>query len=271
MEIRFGFIGCGNMGGALALAAARCVTPDTIALSDAIPEQADRLAQSLGARSCDNDKIAALCRYIILAVKPQVLPEVLKSISPILKSRKDRFLIVSMAAGVTIDSIRAMAGEEYPVIRIMPNTPAQVGEGMTLYATSENVLEEDLSEFLDILKAAGRHDELSENLIDAASALSGCGPAFVYMFIEALADGAVECGLPRSKALLYAEQTILGAAKLAIQSGSHPGALKDAVCSPGGSTIAGVHALEAAGFRCAAMTAVMTAFKKTRDLGKPAK
>lgn len=270
MDIRYGFIGCGNMGGAMAQAAARSVYAETIALSDALPGQSSRLAESLGAKSCDNDTIAASCRYVILAVKPQVLPEVLGGISPILKNRKDRFIIVSMAAGVTIASVRAMAGGDYPVIRIMPNTPALVGEGLTLYAPSDNVEEEEMAEFLKILSAAGKPDRLNEELIDAASALSGCGPAFVYMFIEALADGAVECGLQRAKALLYAEQTVLGAAKLAIESKQHPGALKDAVCSPGGSTIAGVHALEDCGFRSAAMTAVTAAFKKTKELGKPA-
>ncbi|MCD8146036.1 MAG: pyrroline-5-carboxylate reductase, partial [Clostridiales bacterium] len=168
---------------------------------------------------------------------------------------------------LTIARIREMAGGDYPVIRIMPNTPASIGEGMILYA-AEGVTEEERDRFLYNMAAAGRFDALPESLIDAGSAVSGCGPAFVYPFIEALADGAVACGLPRDKAQEYAAQTLVGAAKLVLESGQHPGALKDAVCSPGGSTIAGVRALEQRGFRSAATEAVVAAYEKTKALGK---
>ena len=169
--------------------------------------------------------------------------------------------------GLTIDQIRRMAGNDYPVIRIMPNTPVSVGEGMVLYA-SVGVEEKELTEFACLMKEAGKLDYLPEGLIDAGCALSGCGPAFFCQFIEALADGAVECGLPRDKAMLYATQTAVGTAKLIQQSGQHPGALKDAVCSPGGSTIAGVHELEAGALRGTVMNAVSAAYQKTKDLGK---
>ena len=150
----------------------------------------------------------------------------------------------------------------------MPNTPAAIGQGMILYTANDLVTEADEADFLNLMKEAGAFDRLPEQLIDAGSALSGCGPAFVYLFIEALADGGVKCGLPRDKALCYAAQTVSGAAQMVLTDGRHPGALKDAVCSPGGSTIEGVHALEDGAFRGAVMDAVAAAFKRTKELGK---
>jgi pyrroline-5-carboxylate reductase len=149
----------------------------------------------------------------------------------------------------------------------MPNTPVSVGAGVVLCAASENVTAEEREAFAAALVGAGGVDEIPEKLMDAASALSGCGPAFVDLFLEALSDGAVACGLPRDKALRYAEQTVLGSAKLALESGEHPAVLKDKVCSPGGSTIAGVRALEKGAFRAAAMEAVIAAFGRTKELG----
>jgi pyrroline-5-carboxylate reductase len=170
-----------------------------------------------------------------------------------------------MAAGLSIKKIREFAGSDYPVIRIMPNTPVFVGEGMILY-TVKDVTDDEIDGFLNALEHAGKLDKIDEKLIDAAGSLSGCGPAFVYLFAEALADGAVECGVPRDKALKYASQTILGAAKMLIETNEHPGKLKDAVCSPGGTTIAGVHALENGAFRSTAMDAVKSAFNRTLEL-----
>jgi pyrroline-5-carboxylate reductase len=173
-----------------------------------------------------------------------------------------------MAAGVAMADIRGMVGADYPIIRIMPNTPVAVGQGMVLYDHTENVSEEALAAFRDFMGFAGRLDPLPEKLIDAGSAVSGCGPAFACLFMEALADGGVACGLPRAKAMEYAAQMLLGTAALALESGQHPGQLKDAVCSPGGSTIAGVRALEQGGFRAAAMNAVEEAYYRTLELGK---
>ena len=173
-----------------------------------------------------------------------------------------------MAAGVSISAVEKMADCNCSVIRIMPNTPVSVGEGMILYSPNNSVSEEQLSFFENLLSMAGKLDMLPEDKIDAASALSGCGPAFVYMFAEALSDGAVECGLSRDKAMLYAAQTLLGAAKLLEESGKHPGVLKDAVCSPGGTTIAGVHALEEGAFRASAINAVKKAYERTLELKK---
>ena len=192
----------------------------------------------------------------------------MEEIGPVLAGRKDRFVLVTMAAGLTMERIAAMAGGDYPVIRIMPNTPCAVGEGVILCDANERVTEEELTEFMDDMSGAGVVDRLEERLIDAGSAVSGCGPAFVCLLLEALADGGVACGLPRRKALLYAAQMVKGTAALQLATGEHPGAMKDAVCSPGGTTIAGVRALEERGFRSAAMDAVIAAVEKTKELGK---
>lgn len=267
MKNTFGFIGTGNMGGALARAAAVTMDKSAVILSDGAPEKAQALAQELGCQQASCETVAKECGYIFLGVKPQVLPALMKQIAPILAERTDDFVLVSMAAGVCMADIQAMAGKNYPVIRIMPNTPVGVGAGMIVYDTV-GVSQEALEQFLQNMTAAGVMDPLPEKLIDAASAVSGCGPAFVCMFVEALADGAVACGLPRDKAMAYAVQTLEGTARMIRQSGSHPGQLKDAVCSPGGSTIAGVRALEQGGFRAAAMAAVEDAYYRTKELGK---
>lgn len=263
----YGFIGCGNMGAPLARAAAKTLTGGQIMLANRTPSKAEALAEELGCLVGENADVARQATTIFLGVKPQMMGDMLSGIAPVLAERKDRFVLVTMAAGLTIARIREMAGGDYPVIRIMPNTPASIGEGMILY-TAEGVTDEEQERFLYNMAAAGRFDALPESLIDAGSAVSGCGPAFVYPFIEALADGAVACGLPRAKAQEYAAQTLVGAAKLVLESGQHPGALKDAVCSPGGSTIAGVRALEQRGFRSAATEAVVAAYEKTKALGK---
>ena len=209
---------------------------------------------------------AAGCTYVFLGVKPQMMADLLAQIGPVLAARTDRFVLVTMAAGLTMARIRAMAGGDYPMIRIMPNTPVAVGEGVIQYDCLD-VTEVEVSQFRAMLAQGGLLDPLPEKLIDAGSAVSGCGPAFADLFLEALADGGVACGLPRAKAQAYAAQMLLGAAKLALESGQHPGQLKDAVCSPGGSTIAGVRALEQRAFRAAVMEAVEAAWKRNRELG----
>lgn len=267
-SVKFGFIGTGNMGGALARAVCRTVNTKEILLSDMSAVKAQLLAEELGCSYGDNVAVAASAKFIFLGVKPQVMEATVKSLMPALEKRNDRFILVTMAAGIKTDEITAMCGRHYPVIRIMPNTPVSVGKGMILYTASEEVFMDEIAEFCEALKQAGRVDRIEEKLIDAASAVSGCGPAFVYMFCEALADAGVECGLPRQKVLEYAAQTLSGAAELLLVSGKHPAVLKDEVCSPGGTTIAGVHALEENGFRGAAMAAVKAAYDKTVKLGK---
>ena len=262
----FGFIGTGNMGGALARAAVKSGTE--VLLANRTAAKAEALAAELSAQAVTNEEAARRADYLFLGVKPQMMAGMLSSVAPALAARTDRFILVSMAAGLTTGDIRRMAGGDYPVIRIMPNTPAAIGEGMILYTANERVAAADVEEFCDKMVGAGRFDALEERLIDAASSVSGCGPAFVYQFIEALADGGVACGLPRAKAMEYAAQTLAGAAGMVLATGRHPGQLKDEVCSPGGSTIAGVYALEKGGLRAAVMSAVLESFEKNKELGK---
>ena len=264
----FGFIGTGNMGGALARACAQAILNEKLLLSDGYAPVAEKLAQELGCKAVEVNEVAEKAGFIFLGVKPQVMGEMLGGIAPILKARKEGFVLVSMAAGLSIEKIRTMASGNYPVIRIMPNIPVKAGSGVVLYDVTENVTEEEVAAFRSAMAGAGLVDRLPEKLIDAGSALSGCGPAFVALFAEALADGAVECGLPRDKAMNYALQTIAGTAEYLMETGTHPAVLKDAVCSPGGSTIAGVHAMELGGFRAAAAEAVICAYQKTLELGK---
>lgn len=227
-----GFIGVGSMGGALARAAAKKVSGPSLLLANRSLEKAALLAAQLGAQAADNAAVAAQADYIFLGVKPQMLPGVLEGLAPVLRARQTPFVLVSMAAGTAIAQVQQLAGGDYPVIRIMPNTPAAIGQGMILYAPSGNVSTGALETFLDSMSGAGRFARLEERLIDAGSAVSGCGPAFVDLFLEALADGGVACGLPRATAMELAAQMVMGSAALALTDGRHPAQLKDAVCSP---------------------------------------
>ncbi len=251
------------MGGALARALSK--TTKNILIAD-FSQHAKLLAQDLGCKYGTNEEAVSRCERIFLGVKPQMMAAVLQPLQTELKARKP--LLITMAAGIEIKKLEQLVGTSLPVIRIMPNTPVAVGKGMILYCKNELVTDEMLDDFLKDMEYAGTLDALDEHLIDAACSLSGCGPAFMYMFIEALADGAVACGLPRAKAISYATATMAGAAEMVLSSGKHPGQLKDEVCSPGGSTIAGVLALENGGFRAAVMNAVCDAFDKNKELGK---
>ena len=264
--MKIGFIGCGNMGGALAVCAAKAAGNTEILLNDRDREKALALFGKTGGEYREITVLAAEADYIFLGVKPQFMAEMLSEIRPTLAARKDRFVLVTMAAGMTIEKIRSLSGD-YPVIRIMPNLAVSVGEGMLLYC-SDGCSPEEIERFLAVMEGAGKFSLLPEKLIDAGSAVSGCGPAFACLFAEGLADGGVACGLPRAQADLLAAQTLLGAAKLLLESGKHPGELKDAVCSPGGSTIAGVLSLEADAFRSASAEAVLASYERTLELGK---
>ena len=257
--MKYGFIGCGNMGGAIAKALSK-KTADF-----AVTDRSGK-AKALGFPYTSAEEIAAQADRIFLAVKPQMMAGALESLRPILAQRKP--LLITMAAGLTMAQIEAMAGASLPIIRIMPNTPVSVGKGMTLYCTNKLVDAATLADFLSDMECSGALDPVEERLFDAAGTVSGCGPAYVYMFIEAMADGAVACGVPRKQAMEYAAATLAGAAEMVLATGQHPGALKDAVCSPGGSTIAGVKALEGHGFRGAVMDCVMAAVKRNQELGK---
>ncbi len=261
--MKYGFIGCGNMGGAVARALSK-VTQE-IMITDR-SGKARSLAEELGCIYTDVQRVAQECDRIFLAVKPQMMAAVLAPLQPTLSERKP--VLITMAAGQSMAKVEAMAGTSLPVIRIMPNTPISVGCGMTQYCCNSLVDQQTAASFLADMRYCGKLDALDEKLIDGASALSGCGPAYMYMFIEALADGAVACGLPREKAIEYAAATMSGAAEMVLQTGQHPGTLKDAVCSPGGSTIAGLKALEEHGFRGAIIDCISKAFKRSQELGK---
>lgn len=193
-----GFLGCGNMGGAIARAICKATDPQNVYLANRTAAKAEALAAELGCHTTINDEVAGRCDLIFLAVKPQMMEAMLEPLKFTLAERPSHFILCSMAAGLPISRIQEMAGGDYPVIRIMPNTPASVGAGMIQYC-SRNVTAEEETEFLNLMSPAGRLDAVSENLMDAASSVSGCGPAWVYQFIEALADGGVACGLPRAK------------------------------------------------------------------------
>ena len=261
--MKYGFIGCGNMGGAIARALAK-VTTD-FAITDR-SGKAIALAAEIPCGYLSSAEIAQQCDRIFLGVKPHMMKDVLAPLQPILTERKP--LLITMAAGLTMAQIEEFAGCDIPVIRIMPNTPVAIGKGVVQYCANELVSREVLQDFLADLRYGGILDPLEERLIDAGSAISGSGPAYVYMFIEALADGAVACGIPRAKAMEYAAATVIGAGEMVLATHQHPGALKDAVCSPGGSTIAGLRALEEHGFRAAAMDCVIATYNRNKELGK---
>lgn len=261
--MKYGFIGCGNMGGAIAKALSKA-TKD-IAITDR-SGKAKSLAKELGCQYTDAQTIATNCERIFLAVKPQMMESVLYPLREILSTQKP--LIITMAAGLTTDRIEAMCGTSLPVLRIMPNTPVIVGKGMIPYCCNRLVDSIVLESVLEDLRFAGKMDALDEELMDASTALSGSGPAYMYLFLEALADSAIACGLPGDKALVYAAMTMAGAAEMAITSGKDPGVLKDAVCSPGGSTIEGINALEENGFRETIAACVRAAYHKNIELGK---
>ena len=261
--MKYGFIGCGNMGGAIARALSQSTKDILVADRSG---KAKGLAAELGIGYSDNQTIAASCDRIFLGVKPHMMKDVLAPLQTLLAERKP--LLIPMAAGLEIRQIEDFAGCALPVIRIMPNTPTAVGKGVTQYCCNHLVDDSLLADWLVDMAPSGMLDKLDENLIDAASAISGSGPAYMYVFLEALADGAVTCGIPRAKAMEYAAMTMAGAAEMYLATKQHPGALKDAVCSPGGSTIAGLRALESRAFRAAAMDCVIATYNRNKELGK---
>ena len=282
-EIKIGCIGCGMMGGALIKAIAKKVGGDKILLSDGDVEKAKSLALELGANfATSNAQIIENCSHNILAVKPaffsSVLEQIKDSYNNIAKSeQKNLPIVISIMAGLSIEKIEQMSiqagisGGLQNILRLMPNLPATVNEGMIALCTKENVSSEISKEVefvKEILSCAGKVEQVSEKLMDVVTAVSGSGPAYGFMFIEALADAAVLLGMPRSQAYIYAAQTLKGAAQMVLETSEHPAKLKDAVCSPGGTTIQAVKSLEEKGFRSAVISAVESAYNKSVDLGK---
>ena len=265
INYRFGFIGVGNMGGALAKAASR--STKQIILCDHDAEKAAKLANRIGCEFADSRTVTAESEYIFLGVKPQMMAELLEEIKATLEKHRDAIL-VSMAAGLSIETIRKMAGGSYKVIRVMPNLAVEVGKGEILYTTSENVSKVDIGKFLNLMKHAGHLTGIEEELMDAGCSVSGCGPAFVFKFVRGLAQGGVEVGLDPETALALAIQTVRGAAKMLENGDDLIDNMIEKVCSPGGSTIEGVKKLDEAGMEEAVRAAVAASYQRNVELGQ---
>lgn len=264
--LHVGFIGAGTMASAIVrglLKAAVC-TPQSIRASDPRQERRDALSTDHGiVTSDDNASVVAGSDVIVLATKPQVFDRILKDIAPHVSADT---LVVSIAAGVSIRAIES-ALPSARVVRTMPNTPAMVGAGATAIAAGSRATDEDIKTVRRLFESVGLVEVLDESLLDAVTGLSGSGPAFIFVIIEALSDAGVKVGLHRSSAQKLAAQTVLGAARLLIETGEHPGRLKDMVASPGGTTISGLHTLEAGGLRTTLIDAVEAATKRSAELG----
>jgi pyrroline-5-carboxylate reductase len=265
---RVGFLGAGNMGEAMikGLLQAGLVRPEDIAATDARPDRLTQIARQYGVRGvASHPALVAESDVIILAVKPQIIAAVLREIAAVVDNRK---LIISLAAGVSTATLRQHLPKGGRLIRVMPNTPALVLEGVTAIARAEGLEEGDLETAQELFGAVGRVVVLEEEALDAVTGLSGSGPAYVAIVIESLADGGVKMGLDRATAMILAAQTVLGSAKLILETGAHPGQLKDMVASPGGTTIAGISALEEGGVRRTFISAVERATQRSRELGR---
>jgi pyrroline-5-carboxylate reductase len=261
------FLGSGNMAEALVkgLLRAHVAEPGEIICSDRREERGPELTQRYGVRFTRSNRDAVeRSDIVILSVKPQVMNKLLDEIAPALDQRK---LVISIAAGVPIAAIERRVGHGVRIVRTMPNTPALVGAGATALSGGEHATEDDLRQARALFDAIGKTVEVDETLLDAVTGLSGSGPAYIFLVIEALSDAGVKVGLPRATAQELAAQTVLGSAKLLIETGEHPGRLKDQVTSPGGTAIAGLHTLEAGGLRTTLMNAVEAATNRSRELG----
>lgn len=263
----FGFIGVGNMGYPLLKACIGCFGKDEVIYSDASERQCKTVMEETNIFYCsDNLSVVNGCKYLVLAIKPQYFNKVLKDIAA--SVTKDH-VVISIAAGITIDNIKALLSTHTRVVRAMPNTPAMVLQGMTgLCYSEDNFTYEEKDVISKFFGSFGRYEIFEERLMNAVICANGSSPAYVYMFIEALADSVVSYGIPRDKAYILASQTVLGAANMVLSTGEHPAVLKDKVCSPGGTTIAAVKALEENGFRNAIMKATDACYEKANSLSK---
>ena len=262
--MKIGFIGCGNMGSAMigGILKKGIFAKEEIIVSNLTEEGSRRSREKLGVvTTMDNCEVVKNARIVILAVKPQFYEEVIREVKAFLTPEH---IVIGIAPGKTLGWLEEKCEQPLKVVRLMPNTPAKVGEGMTGVCINERVTEEDLQEVLTITNSFGRTEVVPERLMDAVGAVSGCSPAYVFMFIEAMADAAVAQGMPRKQAYQFAAQAVLGSAKMVLETGMHPGELKDMVCSPAGTTIEGVRTLEKQGFR----SAVFEALQACSDKGK---
>ena len=273
-DMKVACIGVGMMGGALMRAVVSVVSGQNLVVSDGTPSKAAEFAQATGCQAAtSNGEAVSAAEVIFLAVKPNMIQTVVQEVAPLLAGKT----VVSMAAGLKLATIREMyrsalstaSGPDASVewVRIMPNLPAVVGEGMVALCGLAETCSAALSTVEALLVAAGRVEVVEERLMDAVTAISGSGPAYGFIFIEALADAAVKLGMPRQQAYIYAAQTLKGAAAMQLETGRHPADLKDGVCSPAGTTIAAVEALEQKGFRSSIMAAATAAYNRSVELG----
>ncbi|MFO1094703.1 MAG: pyrroline-5-carboxylate reductase [Planctomycetaceae bacterium] len=266
--LQIGFIGAGRMATALArgLIDAGFAAAGQILASDVEPAAREGFARSAGAAVVEgNADVVARADVLVLAVKPQSMSKVLEELRPLLKPSH---LVISIAAGVTLSALSRALGERVRLVRVMPNTPCLVGQGASGFSVGGTATSDDAAFTESLLKTVGIAVQVPEPLLDAVTGLSGSGPAYAFEMIEALSDGGVCAGLPRDVATRLAAQTLLGAAKMVLATGQHPGALKDAVASPGGTTIAGLHELERGGLRGTLMNAVVAATRRSQELGR---
>lgn len=267
-QMKVGFIGAGRMATALAggLISSGFTSVENVCASDTYESAREKFAHETGATTLEaNLTVAEQSDIVILAVKPQQLPDVLQELKGTITGKQ---LLVSIAAGSPLSLFLETLGDSIRVIRVMPNTPCLVKQGASAFARGGNATEADASLVDSLLSTVGTAVEVPESQLDAVTGLSGSGPAYIYQIIEALSDGAVRMGLPRHVATQLAAQTVKGAAEMVLETGEHPGALKDAVTSPGGTTIAGIHALESGGLRSSLMNAVAAATLRSIELGK---
>lgn len=268
MNKTIGFIGSGNMGGAIigGVISSGLLQPQSIIASDILEDTLTHLSSKYGIRTTnDNLVVAAESDILFLAVKPNIYPTVIQEIR---ESVKNDVIIVVIAAGQKIAVVESLFQCDIKIVRTMPNTPALVGEGMTAICPNDFITSEELEDITDIMGSIGHSEIVPEYMIDVVTGISGSSPAYVYMFIEALSDAAVAEGMPRAQSYNFAAQAVLGSAKMVLETGMHPGVLKDQVCSPGGTTIAAVCELEKQGIRNAVISGVRACVEKSRLMSK---
>ena len=263
--MKTGFIGCGNMASAIigGILSSGISTPEDLVASDSSPAARERIVKELKISSASNRETAMQSDILFLSVKPQFYPDVISEIADCVRPET---VIVTIAPGKTLAWLREQFGRDLKIVRTMPNTPAMVKEGMTGVCPNAQVTEEDLARVMAILESFGKAEVVPEHLLDVVTSVSGSSPAYVFVLIEAMADGAVADGMPRAQAYKFAAQAVRGSARMVLETGRHPGELKDMVCSPGGTTMEAVRVLEEKGFRSAVIEAEKACVKKSRGM-----
>ncbi len=268
MDKKIGFIGSGNMAKAMigGIVKSKLVDPSNVIASDLNELALENVKNEYGINVTTNSKeVVKFSDIVIVAVKPNVYDIVLEGVKELIDNEK---IIVTIAAGKTIESIENVIGNDKKVIRTMPNTPALVNEGMSALCKNKNITDEELNIVKEIFNSFGKAEIVNEYLIDSVIGVSGSAPAYVFMFIEAMADAAVLAGMPRNQAYTFAAQAVMGSAKMVLETDKHPGELKDMVCSPGGTTIEAVKTLESEGFRSAVIKAIGDCIEKSKEMSK---